>query len=245
MNSQNCLPQIYVFSISFIFPAIGLVSSLLIIFAMIFYPGGNFLNSYQEGYSLLYNGLCDIRDPTAINGEPNLATSIMLKIGIIIFAFASMIFFVVLSLFFQKRRSTKYLSIIGSLFAVLQTPFYILIFFLHSSFEFHMFLVVIAPLLQYLTVILYSIVFLIDRRFPKTAQYSLLVLAIVSILFSILVGIVSGIGGMIHYVTNRLGTNLFNFLTLIIYVLLGLILYFNFRKTNQVNTDLKHEIDSN
>ena len=209
---------------------------------MIFYPGGNLLDNYQEDFSLLFNGLCDIREPTAINGEPNLASSIMLKLGITIFTFASMSFFVILSFFFQKKRSTKYLSIIGSFFGALQTPFYIMIFFLHSTYEFHMFLVVIAPLLQYLTVILYSIVFLIDRRFPKTAQYSLLVLAIVSILFSILVGIVSGIGGQIHYVTNRLGTNLFNFLTIIIYVLLGFLLYFYLRKTNQTNTSANQKI---
>jgi hypothetical protein len=213
------------------------ISSLLIILAMIFYPGGNFAGIEIDGYSLVYNGLCDMRELIAINGEPNLLTSVLLKIGIIFYSVATVLFFVTLCFFFQKRKITKSLSIIGSFFGIVQGPLFVLIIYLHSSFDIHMTIVIIAPLFQYLAVILYTIVYFIDRGLPKINLYSFLILAISSITLSIFVGIGSGIGGSFNFITNRLGTNLFNFLSIIIYIIQGLSLYFYLKKPYQIDKD--------
>ncbi|NHJ47972.1 MAG: hypothetical protein FK733_09305 [Asgard group archaeon] len=207
---------------------------LLLILAMIYYPGGNFAGEDIAGYSLLYNGLCDMRESTAVNHEPNLVSSILLKIGIVILSIATIIFFVALSFLFQDRRITKYLSIIGSFFGIIQGPFNALVIFSHVPFNIHMVFVIIAPLFQYLAVILYTIVYFIDRGLPKLNWYSFLVLSIAAILLSIFVGIASGIGGDFNFITQRLGTNLFNFLGIIIYIIQGLSLYFYLKKPDKL-----------
>jgi len=76
-----------IFRISFLLFTIAMiVFLLLLILAMIFYPGGNFAGLDIEYYSLVYNGICDMRELTSINGEPNIVSSTLLKIGIILFA---------------------------------------------------------------------------------------------------------------------------------------------------------------
>lgn len=215
------------------FSIIIAVSFLFILLAMIFYPGGNRGGFDVSGYSLLYNGLCDMKDPLALNGDPNLLSSILLKIGIVLFSFATLLFFSSLPLFFQSRTSTKYVSIVGAFFGIAQAPLFILVFFLQVPYEIHMIFVVIAPLFQYLAVILFAIVYFIDKKFPSLINYSFLILAVVSIVLSILVGIANGIGGTFNVVTQRLGTNLFNFLTIIIYIIQGLGLFFYLKKTNE------------
>ncbi|MHA1221641.1 MAG: hypothetical protein ACTSQB_07915 [Candidatus Heimdallarchaeota archaeon] len=202
---------------------------------MIFYPGGNFAGLDIEGYSLMYNGLCDMRSLTALNGEPNLVSSILLKIGIVVFSLATTFLFGALSFLFHRKRSTKYLSLVGSFFGIIQGPLFALIIFLHNvAFEVHMTIVILAPIFQYLAVILYAIIYFIDGRLPKVTKYSMLMLAITSVIFAILVGIANGIGGNFNYLTHRLGANLFNFLSVIIYIIQGVGLFIYLKKTNQI-----------
>ncbi|HUT82136.1 MAG TPA: hypothetical protein VMZ29_13120 [Candidatus Bathyarchaeia archaeon] len=224
-----------VFRITFLTFSITIaISSLLIILAMSLYPGGNFAGLDIDRFSLVYNGLCDMREVIAINGEPNLASSILVKMGITGISIATTFFFGALCFLFQRKRSTKYLSIIASLFGVAQGPLFAMIILLPASYEVHMTFVVLAPLFQYLAVILYTIVYLFDKGLPKVNVVSFLVLAITTIVFIIIVGIASGVGGNFHYITNRLGTNLFNFISIIIYIIQGLGLFFYLKKTTHM-----------
>jgi hypothetical protein len=222
------------FQYTFLSVAITIVISfLLIILAIIFYPGGNLKGLDIEGYSLLYNGLCDIRESLALNGEPNLLTSILLKIGIVFLSCGTTFFFITLCFFFQGKKSTRYLSIIGSIFGIAQGPLMILIIYLQQvPFDVHMTIVIIAPLFQYIAVILYTIAYFIDRNLPKINWYSFLVVSIAAITLSALVGIANRVGGDFRFITNRLGTNLFNFLSIIIYIIQGVSLYLYLKSTN-------------
>ena len=213
-----------------------LIFLLLLILAMAFYPGGNFAGEDIDRYSLVYNGICDMRELTAVNGEPNIVSSVLLKIGIVVFSIASTLFFSALCFFFQSRRITKILSFFGLFFGIAQGPLNAVIIFHHSPFVMHMTFVVMAPLFQYLAVILFTIVYFIDGGFPKLNLYTFLFLSVISITFSVIVGIATSVGGDFHFISNRLGTNLFNYLSIAIFIIQGLSLYFYLKKQDQIVT---------
>jgi hypothetical protein len=222
------------FRIVFLTSAVSMtIFLLLLMLAMILYPGGNFRGIDLDHYSLVYNGICDMREVTAVNGDPNLPSRILLRSGIVFFSFSSTLFSIALCFFFQERTSTKILSFIALLFGVAQGPLNAMIIIHSSPFVMHMTFIIIAQLFQYLAVIMFTIVFFIDRKLPKLNLYSFLSLSIISIVFAIIVGFGPVVGGDFHFITNRLGTNLFNYLSIIIYIIQGLSLFFFLKKERQ------------
>jgi hypothetical protein len=93
--------------------------------------------------------------------------------------------------------------------------------------------VIMAPLFLYLAVIIYSIVYFIDRGLPKLNQYSFLILAIASISLAVIAGVGSAVGGEFHLIANRLGPNLFLLISLIVYLIQGISFYIYLGKSKQ------------
>ena len=212
-----------------VFVTTAVLSIILFILTMAFYPGGNQLNTSQDGYSLIYNAICDLSLKTALNGESNILTRNLLIVTTFVQLIGATLFFSVFWIFFQKRKATKYLSIIGSVFAIVVGPLNLIIVLVHRTNKFHMTIITITPLIIVLAVILYTVAFFMTADIPKISKYSFLSLAILSIVYSIIVGSASAFGGLFEYVAHRLGNSLLNYIIAVAYILqgIGAIIYIN------------------
>jgi len=214
-----------------VFVITAFLSIILFILTMTFYPGGNQLNTSQDGYSLIYNAICDLSLKTAVNGESNILTRNLLIVTTFVQFIGATLFFSVFWIFFQERKATKYLSIIGSVFFVIVVgPLNFIIILVLRTNKFHMTIITITPLLLVLAVILYTIVFFMTEDIPKISKYSFLSLAILSVVYSIIVGSASAFGGLFEYIAHRLGNSLLNYIVAVAYILqgIGAIIYINF-----------------
>jgi hypothetical protein len=206
---------------------------LIYVAAMILYPGGNFVNDDDSwGYSFIYNGLCDMRELTAVNGEPNPYSSVLLKIGTIGICLAMFLFFGTLWIFFQDKLSSKIMSWFASILGIAFGLLNLCIIFLHSTFKIHMVFDILAPLTLNIAVVLYTIIYFLNHKLPKINQYSFLALSIFAVSYSILVGISSGvIGGDFEKIVHRLGSNVLHFLTITIFLIQAFAIYFHLKKS--------------
>ena len=198
--------------------------------ALVFYPGSNIVNELENGYSFLYNTLCDIRGITAVNGEPNLLSSIFIKISTILACISMVLFFSILWVFFQTTKTMKYLSRIASIFGIFFGPFYFAIIFINVAPEFHMVFDTIAGLTLNISVIMYTILYFLEKRIPKINRYTFLILAISSITYSIIIAISTVIGGEFQGFSHRLGSNLFIPFSFVIFLLQGIGITLHFWK---------------
>jgi len=206
------------------------LSIILFILTMAFYPGGNLLNTSQDGYSLIYNAICDLSFKTALNGESNILSRNLLIVTTFVQFLGATLFFSVFWIFFQKRKATKYLSIIGSVFAIVIGPLNFIIILVHRTNKFHMTIITITPLLLVLAVIFYTIIFFMTEDIPKISLYSFLSLATLSVVYSVIIGSASAFGGLFEYIAHRLGNSLLNYIVAVAYILqgIGAIIYINF-----------------
>ncbi|MBN2156990.1 MAG: hypothetical protein JW776_13180 [Candidatus Lokiarchaeota archaeon] len=216
-----------------------IIFSIVVLFliAMLYYPGGNFVNDeVSNGYSLLYNGMCDMRDGIAINGEPNLISCILLKIATMGICIAMTFFFGTLWIFFQNKTSMKYLSWIASMFGIFFGPLNIMIIFSHSTFELHMLFNILATLSLNIAVVLYTILYFINPQLPNLNRFSFLALSICAVSYCILVGIIAGIGGVFNMITHRLGSNLLYAITMIVFMIQGVSIIFYLKQIGNIIT---------
>lgn len=97
-------------------------------------------------------------------------------------------------------------------------------------------IIAITPLLLVLAVILYTIVFFMAADIHKISKYSFLSLAILSIVYSIIVGSASAFGGLFEYIAHRLGNSLLNYIIAVAYIFqgIGAIIYINFLMKDKI-----------
>lgn len=209
------------------FIVLMLLVSLLVSFALAFYPD----------FSILNDGFCEVGVVRAVIEKSDLISFILLQTAIWILFISLLLFFSLLVLFFKERKITKYLSWVGTFFGVAQCPLNIIIFVYHGAYEFHMIFVIMGPLFLNLAVMFYTAVFFIDKRLPKISKYSFLILSIIAIAFSILVGIAASIGGTFNAQAQRLGNTLFNYLSVLTYTLQGTIFFLLVRKAKKLQTE--------
>ena len=89
--------------------------------AMWAYPGGHVFQTQAPGHHLLYNFLCDLMDPRAINGQPNLVSSTLMVSAFCVVYFLGLLpsWWCVPSLFSRRRwvvwmvRGAGVLSLLG------------------------------------------------------------------------------------------------------------------------------------
>jgi hypothetical protein len=102
-----------------------------------------------------------------------------------------------------------------------------------GAYEFHMIFMITGPLFLNLAVIIFTIIFFIDKRLPTISMYSFLSLSVIAILFSILVGVASTIGGTFEAQFQRLGNTLFQYFLLFIFILQGVVFFIMVRKIRE------------
>ncbi len=215
---------------------VSIVSNLLMGLAIYFYPGGNFIDNMEEGFGTIYGALSDLGRVTAYNGESNLVSRVLYTSAISILSIAVMIFYSIIWKFFQERKSTKWLSIIGSLFGVTQSILYMVFAFSPADIAFsrHIMLIYVSPGFLIGSILIYTIVFFIAKDFPRINAYSFFALIIIAVMFATAVTIGSirkDADILMFHASRRLGHTLFNFIVTFNYGIQAIGAHLHVKKT--------------
>ena len=87
--------------------------SVFVIFntiAMLFYPGGTYLDSSTDGYHFFYNFFSNLGEWTARNGEMNTVSASLFNSSLVIFALSYFSFFISFLKLEIKYINSKWLS---------------------------------------------------------------------------------------------------------------------------------------
>ncbi len=162
---------------AFLFEILGCsVYVILIVLAMVFYPGGTPTNPNTQGYSFWENWLSDLGLIQSYSGENNIVSMILFTSALTFWGLSLIPFFLALRSLFTESQLEKVFSTIGSVLGVIAgiglvgiayTPADIL-GLLHITF------VYIAYLSLFVLGILYSITLFKSKRLPK--QYAIIFL---------------------------------------------------------------------
>lgn len=210
-----------------VFLTLACVSVIVIVLfglAINFYPGGHWQDYSAEGFNLLYNPISDLGRTTAYNGESNtisfaLYASALTMMAIIVLGFYSLIW-----KYFQKKRSTKWLSIFGSLCGIVQFVLYLGIAFSPADTRItaHLKFVFSGPAFLFTAILCYTIVFFIEKDFPRLNAYSYLAMVVVTILLLTAVIVGTIYGQPLFSMTRRGGHTIFIFIVTFVYGLQGI-----------------------
>ncbi|MHA1954407.1 MAG: hypothetical protein ACXAAM_03720 [Candidatus Heimdallarchaeaceae archaeon] len=214
------------------FSALFLIVALMFGLSIAFYPGGNFKDNEHVGYSLLWNVMCDLGLDTSISGEINTFSQIFYRIGITSLSIIGMIYFSILWIFFQEKKNTKKLSVVGSILGVIQGGIYIGIGF--TSGDLHMGMLTAGPLIEFFAILFYTIVFMKEEKVPKLSSYTFLAMFSLAIFYVIFVIIGLIVGGDFEMLIRHAGHTIFNFLIMLGYIIQGVGMYL-FMKNLETN----------
>jgi len=206
----------------------SILAVILFILSMSFYPGGTIKDINHPGFDFLYNTMSDLGSITAVNGESNTISRSLYISAILVTGITVIPYYLIAPSFFQKRKATKWLSIIATSLGMVQAILYIIMAFtpVDTNPIIHNRLIYSSPAFLYAAIFIYTIVYFLDKDFPKINRYSFLTMAIISVLLTITVIIGSIYGEPIFTLSRRMGHTLFNFIVVIIYGLQPLGAYF-------------------
>jgi hypothetical membrane protein len=200
----------------------------LFILAIVFYPGGNVMDANYPGFDFLYNTMSDLGSITAVNGESNIISRSLYASAILVTGITVVSYYLIVPSFFQKRKTTKWLSIIATTLGMIQAVLYIIMAFtpVDTKPVTHNRLIYSSPAFLYAAIFIYTIVYFLDKDFPKINRYSFLMMSIVSILLTLTVILGSILGDPLFTLSRRAGHTVFNFIVVILYGLQPLGAYF-------------------
>ena len=232
MRKDKLLQRIFICLI-----VILVIANLLFGLAIHYYPGGNFLDPSDEGFDFLYGAMSDLGRITAYNGESNTISRFLYTTALNLLAIFVLIYYSIMWTFFQKKKTTKWLSLSGTVLGLVQGILYIIL--AHSpadtAFSRHIMLIYTAPAFLFGAILSYTIVFFIDKEFPRINAYSFLAMIIITVLFTIAVAIGAIRKDIVFHTSRRAGHTLFNFIVPIIFGFqaLGVVLFLGTKQSEQ------------
>ena len=211
------------------------ISILAIIFfglGIRYYPGGHVFDPYNDDFNFLYNPMSDLGRAQAYNGALNIISRVLYSIALTLLAIIIFIFYSIIWRFFQKRNLAKNLSIIGSIFGILQAVAYVVLAYNPGDkrFQAHIKSIYVGSALLIAAILTYTIVFFVSNEFPKINSYSFLAMMIVAVAHAIAVSIGSFRGEPLFSFTRRGGNTLFIFIVTFVYLLQGIGAYYYVNK---------------
>ncbi|NHJ85325.1 MAG: DUF998 domain-containing protein [Asgard group archaeon] len=139
--------------------------------AMILYPGGTYLDSNAPRYDFIRNFFSDLGRTIAINGELNIVSRALFTTALLIAGLTLIGLFALTPYYYKEKKSSFWLSIVGSINGIICALAYIGIGFAPSDLEqfltAHIYFVYIAFTGTLLTLILYTIATFIVKEVPN------------------------------------------------------------------------------
>ncbi|MHA2358587.1 MAG: hypothetical protein ACXABK_07465 [Candidatus Heimdallarchaeaceae archaeon] len=197
-----------------------LINIVLMGIAIAYYPGGNFMDNSHEGFSFLWNTMCDLGSNPAVNGKPSIISNAIYRTAATLLSISTGIFLGVLWIFFQEKKQTKIRSLIGSGLGILQAGVFLGVSY--TGGDLHIALLIVAPLLQFFAILIFAITFIIDKRFPKISIYSFIGMFILALIYMTLVIVTTPIGGDIMFLIRHAGHTSFEFVVFLGYAIQGI-----------------------
>jgi len=171
--------------IAFKFMIFGSIQFVVLTFiAMLFYPGGTHIDPNTKGYSFFQNFFSDLGRTVAYSGKENIVSYVMFTITLTILGVSIIFYFSAIPFFFKEKNFERYLSIIGSLMAIMTgislagvafTPYDIF----PSA---HVFFGRILLISLFLALVIYTLIIFFNNDYPN--KY-----ALTYFIFSLIVGI--------------------------------------------------------
>jgi hypothetical membrane protein len=219
----------------------SILAFLLFTLAIIFYPGGNIRDANHPGFDFFYNTMSDLGGINAVNGELNIVSRSLYASAILVTGITVTSYYLIAPSFFQKRKATKWLSIIATALGMIQAVLYILMAFtpVDTKPVAHNRLIYSSPAFLYAAIFIYTIVYFLDKDFPKINRYSFLAMSTVSILLTITVILGSILGDPLFTLSRRAGHTVFNFIVVILYGLQPLGGYFYVKNGIKIDEEIE------
>lgn len=161
---------------------------ILTLVAMLFYPGGTTTDPTTRGYSFFTNFFSELGLTRAHSGGPNTISFILFFVALTLAGAGLALFFVVFRSFFVQSRTGKVLSAIGTLFGVISGICFIGVAWAPANLQ----LVLHGQFVMWafeafpVAVILYAIVILLHKSYPKRFAVVFLAFAALLVLYLVL-----------------------------------------------------------
>ena len=166
--------------------------SVFVIFntiAMIFYPGGTYLDSSTEGYQFFYNFFSNLGEWTARNGEINTFSASLFNSSLIIFAISYFSFFISFLSLEVKYINSKWLRffLVASISVSICSFIFISVFSAEETSKFwHLVFVKIAFRTLFIHAVLQSYIVIKIPKFDQFISFATLGFTILLFLFLII-----------------------------------------------------------
>ena len=166
--------------------------SVFVIFntiAMIFYPGGTYLDSSTEGYHFFYNFFSNLGEWTARNGEINTFSASLFNSSLIIFAISYFSFFISFLSLQVKYINSKWLRLflVASIFVSISSFIFISVFSAEETSKFwHLVFVKMAFRTLFIHAVLQTYIVIKIPKFDQFISFATLGFTILLFLFLII-----------------------------------------------------------
>jgi len=162
MNEKNWREWFFIIAM-----CVHIITTILVLIAMLFYTGGTSTNSGAPGFSLWANSISDLGRTKAFSGKSNTASSLLYSISQIIFGIFFVPAAIILPYYFKDTKFDKWLSYVGSFCLSVGGILITIIAFRPPDIYENMVLSGIESLAMLTYLILYSIAGLHNKSFPK------------------------------------------------------------------------------
>ena len=176
MNEKNWREWLFIIAM-----CVHIITTILILIATLFYAGGTSTNPGAPGYSLWANFFGDLGRTKAYSGKSNTVSSLLYSISQIMLGILFIPAAIVLPYYFKDSKFDKWLSYIGSFCLTVGGILTIIMAFRPSDIYENAAYSGIAGLATLIYIILYSIVGLHNKSFPK--KYGCLWIVILANIF--------------------------------------------------------------
>jgi len=209
------------------------VAILLEVSAMIQFAGGSHVDTTTEGFDFVWNTLTDLgRDP-APNGEPNLTSRILYRIAIFYMIFFGIVYNTIVWKYFTQKKSTKILSIIGSVLGITQSGLYIGVLYVESYPE-HNYWIAAAAGTLIASVLVYLIAFFLNKELQTIHKWVYLSIFCLAVIYATIIFIGFLLYNAeayvdpkrnLYYGIQRIGHTLFNWTLKIAFIVNSVVFY--------------------
>jgi hypothetical protein len=200
---------------------VHIITTIILLIAMLFYTGGTSTNPGAPGYSLWGNSIGDLGRTKAYSGNSNTVSFVLYSIRQITLGILFIPAVLVLPYYFNDTNDEKWLSYIGAFCLSFLAIIIIILAFRPSDLYDNEAFGGIASLAALIYLILYSILGLYSESFPKKYGYLFIVLLVINFI------------GVVFYILFAVGAA---FLTLIVGVIRFFLAYGFYKQSKQLTS---------
>ena len=228
MDKEKIISNIFIAIASLIVVAI-----LLEISAMTQFAGGSHIDNTTAGFDFVWNTLSDLGRNPAPNGEPNLTSQVLYRIALFYMSFFGIVYHSIIWKYFTNMKSTKILSIFGSILGVSQAGLYLGVLFIQTH-PTHNNLIIASASTLIASVLIYLIAFFLNKELQTINKWIYLFIFSLAVVYATIIFIGTMIYNAEAYLdrtknlfvgSQRIGHTLFNWILKMAFMINSIVFY--------------------